>query len=57
MMAFLGDFTEPFILAVAIWPFASAVLTLPVLAMLYHRENRIRLTSVAVSYGCVLYHF
>ena len=44
MMAFLGDFTEPFILAVAIWPFASAVLTLPVLAMLYHRENRIRLT-------------
>ena len=55
MMAFLGDFTEPFILAVAIWPFASAVLTLPVLAMLYHRENRIRLTSVAVSYGCVLY--
>ena len=55
MMAFLGDFTEPFILAMAIWPFASAVLTLPVLAMLYHRENRIRLTSVVVSYGCVLY--
>ena len=23
--------------------------------MLYHRENRIRLTSVIVSYGCVLY--
>ena len=52
MMAFLGDFTEPFILAVAIWPFASAVLTLPVLAMLYHRHTARRTIWLRSSIRC-----
>lgn len=55
MMAFLGSFSRPFMFAVALWPFVSALLTLPVLAFLYHRENRIRFGSVVVAYGCVLY--
>lgn len=55
MMAFIGGFSQPFILAVILWPFMSALLTLPVLAYLYHRENRIRFTSVLASYGSVLY--
>ena len=55
MMAFIGGSSQPFILAVILWPFMSALLTLPVLAYLYHRENRIRFTSVLASYGSVLY--
>ena len=43
-MGFLKNFSEPFAFALALWP-----------ALLYHRDNRIRLSSAIVAYGTVLY--
>ncbi|RSX57794.1 VanZ family protein [Bifidobacterium samirii] len=54
-MGYLAYFSRPFLLAVALWPFVSAMLTVPVLALLYHRDNRLRFTQVVVAYGSVLY--
>lgn len=54
-MGFLKNFSEPFAFAMALWPFVSMLLTVPVLALLYHRDNRIRLSSAIVAYGTVLY--
>lgn len=54
-MAFIESFTRPFMLAVMLWPFLSFILTLPVLALLYHRDNRIRFTSALTAYLIVLY--
>lgn len=54
-MGYIAYFSRPFMLAVALWPFISAVLTVPVLALLYHRYNRIRFSQVLVAYGTVLY--
>jgi hypothetical protein len=53
-MAFIESFTRPFMLAVMLWPFLSFVLTLPVLALLYHRDNRIRFTSALTAYLILL---
>ena len=44
-MSYVLYFSKPFALAIAIWPFLSLLLTLPVLALLYHRDNRLRFTS------------
>ncbi|MBT1181270.1 VanZ family protein [Bifidobacterium sp. CP2] len=54
-MGFLANFSAPFLLAVAMWPVASFMLTVPVLAMLYHRDNRIGFTAALSAYGTVLY--
>lgn len=54
-MGFLANFSAPFLLALGIWPVASFILTVPVLAMLYHRDNRIGLTAALSAYGTVLY--
>lgn len=54
-MGYIAYFSRPFMLAVALWPFMSAVLTVPVLALLYHRYNRIRFAQALVAYGTVLY--
>lgn len=35
-MSYVLYFSKPFALAIAIWPFLSLLLTLPVLALLYH---------------------
>ena len=43
---FLAGYSENFIAAVALWPIASAVLTLPILAYLYHRDARLKFASV-----------
>ncbi|MEY8437131.1 VanZ family protein [Atopobiaceae bacterium 24-176] len=51
----LRAYSGPFKLAMALWPLASFVLTLPVLAMVYHRRGRITLASLAWSYLAVLY--
>lgn len=51
----LHAFSGPFKLAVSLWPLASFVLTLPVLAVVYHRRGRITLASLAWSYLAVLY--
>lgn len=34
-MGFLKNFSEPFAFALALWPFVSMLLTVPVLALLY----------------------
>ena len=54
-MGFLKNLSEPLAFALALWPFVSMLLTVPVLALLYHRDNRIRLSSAIVAYGTVLY--
>ena len=54
-MMFIESFTRPFTLAIMLWPFLSFALTLPVLALLYHRDNRIKATSALNAYLIVLY--
>lgn len=54
-MSYALYFSKPFALAIAIWPFLSLLLTLPVLALLYHRDNRLRFTSALTAYLVVLY--
>jgi glycopeptide antibiotics resistance protein len=54
-MGYLANFSRPFLMAVALWPFVSFMLTIPVLALLYHRDNRILLSRAIVAYGTVLY--
>ena len=51
----LRAFSGPFKLAIALWPLASLALTLPVLALVYHRRGRVTLASLAWSYLAVLY--
>ncbi|WEV75403.1 VanZ family protein [Bifidobacterium sp. ESL0800] len=55
MIAYIRNFSTSFILAMAIWPFLSAVLTLPILAGMYHRYHRLRSSAVLAAYLCVLY--
>ncbi|MBW3095027.1 VanZ family protein [Bifidobacterium sp. 64T4] len=55
MLSYLGYFSTSFIIAVLVWPFASALLTLPILAGLYHRYHRLRFMAVAAAYLSVLY--
>ena len=43
-------FSTPLLIALVAWPFISAFLTLPILALLYHRDHRLRLASVIGSY-------
>lgn len=54
-MGFLSSFSDRFIIALGVWPFASFVLTLPILAFLYHRDGRIRFWAAAGAYASVLY--
>ena len=54
-MGFLEGFGERFAIALGAWPFASALLTLPILALLYRRDGRLRLGSAAGAYLAVLY--
>ena len=52
---FFSSYSESFTAAMLAWPFASFALTLPILALLYHRDGRIRLLSAAGAYLSVLY--
>ena len=52
---FLSGYTENFLVAVALWPLASAALTLPIIAWLYHRDGRLRFGSAVSTYLAVLY--
>ena len=49
-MSYVLYFSKPFTLAIALWPFLSLLLTLPVLALLYHRDNRLRFSSALTAY-------
>lgn len=54
-MHFLAGFSRQFMLALGLWPIASLVLTLPVLAILYRRDGRLRFWSALGAYLSVLY--
>lgn len=54
-LSYLSHFSQPFMLAIALWPVLSFALTVPVLAMLYHRDNRLTLPAALAAYGTVLY--
>lgn len=52
---FLAGYTDNFLLALMLWPLASLLLTLPILAWLYHRDGRLRFGSAVSTYLAVLY--
>lgn len=52
---FLRGYSDNFLVALGLWPFASAVLTLPALAWVYHREGRLSMRSMVSVYLSVLY--
>ena len=54
-MSYVLYFSKTFALTITLWPFLSLILTLPVLALLYHRGNRLRFTSALTAYLVVLY--
>lgn len=51
----LHAFSGPFRMAITLWPFISALLTIPVLALFYHRCGRLTLSALVWSYLAVLY--
>lgn len=55
MLAYLGHFSASFIVTMIAWPFVSAVLTLPILAGMYHRHHQLRFSAVVAAYLAVLY--
>lgn len=52
---FLVNYTGNFKMALLLWPVASFMLTLPILAYLYHRDGRLRFVSMVATYLTVLY--
>jgi glycopeptide antibiotics resistance protein len=54
-MHYLLEYSPRFSLALALWPLASLVCTLPILAILYRRDGRLRFWSVACAYIVVFY--
>ncbi|WP_251212418.1 VanZ family protein [Adlercreutzia murintestinalis] len=55
MKNLLGSYSDNFAVALGLWPVASFILTLPILAYLYHRDGRIRFASAVATYLSVLY--
>ena len=51
----LGGYSDNFMAALYLWPIASIVLTLPILAYLYHRDGRLKFGSIVSTYLAVLY--
>lgn len=52
---FLTNYSDNFRVALFMWPLFAVVLTLPILAYLYHRDGRLKATGVAATYLAVLY--
>lgn len=52
---YLESFSDNFLLAVLLWPFASVAFTLPILVYLYRRDGRLRFAHVIETYLAVLY--
>lgn len=52
---FLSSYEGNLKIAFTLWPVASFLLTLPILAYLYHRDGRLRLTTFGATYLAVLY--
>jgi glycopeptide antibiotics resistance protein len=57
MSAFLSAFSRPFAMSVLFGIFASIFLTLPILAVIYHRRNRLPFGTVMSVYLSILYVF
>lgn len=55
MIHYLGYFSKSFTFAIMMWPVVSLILTLPILAFMYHRQHRMRFLSAAAAYLAVLY--
>lgn len=55
VQGFLSSYSVNFQLALFAWPFFSAMLTLPILAYVYHRDGRLRFSVVCGTYISVLY--
>jgi len=55
MFAFLGHFSSSFLVAMAFWPIAGWILTLPILLIQYIRYHRIERKHVAAIYLGILY--
>lgn len=54
-MGFILSFSDRFATALSMWPAISFVLTLPIVAYLYHRDGRLRFWSALGAYLIVLY--
>ena len=54
-LSFLSGYSRQFAVALSLWPLASMVLTLPLIAFLYHRDGRLRFWSAVGAYLSVLY--
>ena len=52
---FINNYSDNFIVALALWPLASGVLSVPLIALLYHRDGRMHLNTVIGAYLSVLY--
>ncbi len=55
MKKYLLAYSDTFATALLLWPLASLVLTLPILAILYRRDGRLRFFSAVGAYLSVLY--
>lgn len=53
--SFLLNYSANFQAALILWPVISFILTLPILAYLYHRDGRLRFGSFVATYLTVLY--
>lgn len=52
---YLASFSGSFKAALALWPLLSFMLTLPMLAFIYHRDGRLTGTTIVASYISMLY--
>jgi glycopeptide antibiotics resistance protein len=55
MLSFLGQFSNSFFLAIALWPFAALALTLPILLVQYIHFHRLPRGRVVAMYLLILY--
>ncbi len=55
MQHFLASFSSSFVLAVLVWPFLAAVLTLPILVVQYRRYNKFSFWRAITTYAFILY--
>ena len=55
MIDFLLSYSDQLVMSLLVWPVASMVLTFPILIYLYHRDGKLKATSVLLTYLLVLY--
>lgn len=55
LLDFLLSYSDQLVMSLLVWPVASMVLTFPILIYLYHRDGKLKATSVLSTYLLVLY--